>query len=246
MYSLITPNPLVCWQTLISSCDERYVYFPELVVGGGGFDSSPALPSNRRNHGRSAYWWNFRNHALNVTGFKNSLYFSKGTESKKMVIAVKHKTLGNHTQKSYRVFTNVYAAYEAICRAFPDARTVLYDFPSLSQLEEIHLLATSDVFITPIGGLGFAMPFLPRGAASIVVGTRTFTDKHLHIGHGHNLPFVETDILWKHISYIRTYHHVARPTKPGQPRTTNFIIDIENLLQLIRQAQRETFRGERV
>mmetsp|Transcript_25520 Transcript_25520/g.48261 ORF Transcript_25520/g.48261 Transcript_25520/m.48261 type:complete len:420 (-) Transcript_25520:666-1925(-) len=236
MYSFVTNLELQCFDSLIQAKHTPLLLFETLIVGGGGYDASPTQPHPFRNHGRSAYWWKFREHALSVSKYNLSAYYRS---DKKSLVVMKHKSLGSHTQKAYRIVVNTEDVIAHLRAVNPNIYTVLYDYPTLSQVEEIHLLATAAVLITPIGGLSFACPFLPKNSAVVLIGTRTHTPKNLAIGWGHNIPFVETDILWIHLSYLRVYHYVAVPTLPGQPRNTNFLVHPDRINAILWQAMHD-------
>lgn len=234
MYRFLTSRPLLCWEELLKYTSQKYIFFPLLVAGGGGFLTNPAQRNLWRNHGRSVYWWQFRLHALQQTNYEE---VSESVRERRL--AFKVKTTGPHSPKPYRLIINAEETATVIRKTFPSNEVIVYSFPNTSQIQEIHLLASSSILITSIGGASFGIPFLPQGAAIILVGSRTSRAKHYRLGTGHNIPFIESEVLWRQLSYLRVYHHAANATIPGQPRTTNFLVRPWDICTTIRQVQRE-------
>lgn len=223
-FSILTDKPSYCRKELFTKDKKHnFLHFERLVVGGGGFASTPFM-SQEQNQGRSLYWWYFRNYIVNRSSFRSGfLRKEDGGYKKACRIVLMKKT----TPK--RSITNLDSIANLLSQDFKECSIDTIHGGQVDFRDEIQIISQASIFITPPGGVSFSAAFLSSGAALILVSIQTSGISRNSEGLG----FLESDILWRRISYIRVYHHQV-----VGGRTSPVAIDYEKLKPLIRHARK--------
>jgi len=223
-YLTVFENQVKCWRyerLIPARVSKRYLHFPVLAIGGGGLATRPSEVMNEANQGRSVYWWKFRQHIVSRVGGL-------------ITPPSKHKVVLVNKWGKGRKILNIEVLYKFLRETLP-CEVVMYGGGLLSTSEEIILVSSATVFITPPGGISFSIPFLPRGAAVILVAQNTFGNRKTGVG------FIESDVLWRRLAYVRVFHYEAEPEiNENDPKGSDVKVVPEKLLLMVNKVLLES------
>ena len=175
--------------------------FQNLVVGTPLYSDDCLEPSHGRkqdqwqlcNHGRQRQFWNFRNYVLTNAGVNPA---SPPT---------KHKITITKPSVNRRSLSNLDDLIFLIRKKYSDMEVVVTDWASMSIADQLDLIQSTTVHITPPGGISFIAIFLPRWATSIRLYKKDFridwhffhylgylTVEHVDCTQGAIIPIKET------------------------------------------------------
>jgi len=151
-------------------------------------------------------------------------------------------------KKGRRAIANVRRVAAAVRAEFGSvAEIVLTDWAGMSMAEQLRLVASTTVAVSPCGGISMLLPFLPQGAAAVLV--------NYMLGEGEEARHGECDPaaggcswtmeaeLWRHVRHVtKVYYQVTGPDdfargRPGRDESVR--VDPARLLPLIGAAIRE-------
>merc|ERR1712007_194992 len=110
-------------------------------------------------------------------------------------------------------------------------------FRAVPMVDQLRLVATTTVAISPCGGISMILPFLPVGGFAILMN---FMAPDVHGGCGENCSWTMDAELWRHVPYInKLFYQVfsGRDCVNGLcGRHKSIVVDVERLGQLVTQA----------
>jgi hypothetical protein len=134
----------------------RHVCFEQLQVGGsiGVFQQA----HRGHNRGREALFRGFRDNVLRYHGID-----PMSTPKKHKIVLVRKTSF---TFK--RDIKNLDEVAEFLKKAYPDIESTIVDFSTMTVPEQLKLLMSTTILITPCGGVSATLPFLPEGSHAII------------------------------------------------------------------------------
>ncbi|EOD37807.1 hypothetical protein EMIHUDRAFT_225064 [Emiliania huxleyi CCMP1516] len=181
----------------------RPVCFDKLLVGGT-FDS---FNREELNVGKEPLIALYRARVLAAHGISPTAPPSSHT----IIIVAK---------KGRRAIANVRRVAAAVRAEFGSvAEIVLTDWAGMSMAEQLRLVASTTVAVSPCGGISMLLPFLPQGAAAVLV--------NYMLGEGEEARHGECDPaaggcswtmeaeLWRHVRHVtKVYYQAQSPIIP--------------------------------
>ena len=203
---------------------ERVVCFDQLLVGGA-FD---AFNSDELNHGKEPLLALYRARVLAWHGLSPTVV----PRQHAILLVEKAGRRGIHN------FREVKAHVESHFGGIAQVRTS--SFAALTMAEQLRLVASTTVAVSPCGGVSMILPFLPEGAHAVLmnymVGER---DARRH-GECEGCSWTMEAELWRHVRHVhKQYYQVWGPAdfaggKPG--RDSAVVVDPGRLDRLIAAA----------
>ncbi|KAJ3143138.1 hypothetical protein HK100_008257 [Physocladia obscura] len=176
-FKAITPNDPVSLepylQTLASSSAAQNICFDQLMVGGNML----RFFQNRgwHNIGHEPLFYAYRNRILTThninplsTPSTHRIVFTNKTETLKKAIdggLQKNRGIANLAE----IVAGVRAKYSTRSPGDGGVDVRVVEWQKLSMTEQLELMHSTTIFITPSGGVSTLLPFLPAGAHAIII-----------------------------------------------------------------------------
>jgi hypothetical protein len=209
----------------------RPVCFEKLLVGGT-FDS---FNQEALNSGKEPLIALFRARVLAAHGIAPDVPPTRHT-----ILLV--------AKKGRRVIANFKRVQAAVRSAFSSVATIVStDFSGMTMREQLRLVSSTTVAVSPCGGISMILPFMPEGSHAVLV--------NYMLGQGEEARHGECDPadgpcswtmeaeLWRHVRHVnKVYYQVWGPDdfakgKPGRDESVR--VDPARLVPLIRAALHE-------
>lgn len=184
------------------------------------------------NYGKQSFTWIMRNKLLSALQI-NPLHAIIPGEQVRRTIIITHKTDGNQVVRGISNFQQV---ADAVVQQFNSSHNVLIvQWQKLSMEEQLALLSTTDLLISPCGGVSYAAVFLPEHAHviltdfyDVIAGVSLKMDGH-----------VWNQVPYLNFHYIQQYYNETSPSFERYDYYRNqvgAIVDIPTLIRTISQA----------
>jgi len=143
----------------------RYVCFDELLVGG-----------NVRRFLQRMEWHNYAHEPL-FFSLRGRILESFGLDpyfipSAHQIVIVNKTSSNYHSGERYQTHRSIYNIDEVVGQIrskYPHTRVHVVDFKDNSIKEQLSLLLSTTLLVTPAGGISMVLPFLPDGANAIIL-----------------------------------------------------------------------------
>lgn len=116
-------------------------------------------------------------------------------------------------------------------------------FADLSISEQLRLVASTTIAISPCGGVSMILPFLPEGAHAVLMNYMIGPRDPVRHGECEGCSWTMEAELWRHVRHVhKQYYQVWGPKDfaGGKPsRETAVVVDVHRLDDLINAALRD-------
>uniref|UniRef100_A0A7S0L8S3 Glycosyltransferase 61 catalytic domain-containing protein n=1 Tax=Coccolithus braarudii TaxID=221442 RepID=A0A7S0L8S3_9EUKA len=138
-----------------------------------------------------------------------------------------------------------FAKVEAFVRARFEhvAKVVVTDYSSLTMREQLQIVASSTIAISPCGGISMILPFLPEGAYAILLNYLLGADEPRRHGECEGCSWSMEAELWRHVRHVnKMYYQVwdaSDFSRSGPGRDSSVRVKPPRLARLIEAALEE-------
>ena len=218
------------------------LHFPQVVVGGGGlamwlqlqkaeYHAKYADPGRRDSRAYGAYFWKLHQHFYSQLDTLHKC--CSIPKQPKIIILDKHGSRGGSEVLGERKILNIDSVVNWLRDSFPRARVDKVNMQQFTWTEQLHMLASTSVFISPFGSVSFRCLFLPKGSYAIILG----------------LPGNRVDANWESDAWLRYQSYVGilnyavdtnelatNSSKESVQEESDVFMDRSKIIHLVRQA----------
>ncbi|KAJ3217117.1 hypothetical protein HDU67_008494 [Dinochytrium kinnereticum] len=184
---------------------ESHVCFDQLLVGGNVRRFLQRMAWH--NYGQEPLFFSLRGRILQSMGL-SPYHIPKAHK-----IVITHKTSSNyHHESNYKTHRSIYNIDEVtafIKSKYPKVKVEVVEFKDMTVKEQLRLMTTTTVLITPAGGISMILPFLPDGAQAIILDYLEKEDSQLIGTRGGESVSMEAP-FWNHWPHVKKLYYQIR------------------------------------
>ena len=193
------------------------------LVGGALTRAFVGSEVPSRHFGRETLLYSLRDHLLLQIGVDPR----HPARSHHIVITNKtNSEFTNSAANAHRAIVNVAEISQTLRQQYPLVKISVVEWHTLSFKENLLLLSTVTILITPCGGVSTLLPFLPVGSHALVMDYLN-TDAHSPFGGNVGDSMHMEGMLWDHLWHIRVDYYTVHNSSdfafdfPGATDTRN-------------------------
>ncbi len=186
-----------------SSNNVQHVCFD--LIGGALTKAFVGSEVRSRHFGRETLLYSLRDHLLLQMGVDPRL------PARTHHIVITNKTnseFTNSAANNHRAIVNIAEIDQILRQQYPLVKVSVVEWHTLSLKQNLQLLSTVTVLITPCGGVSTLLPFLPVGSHALVMDYLNL-DAHSHFGGNVGDSMHMEGMLWDHLWHIRVDYYTV-------------------------------------